>query len=88
MFKNIQTFKNAADIIAEFMPEVIEALTDEEKTALRHVDDFECLVYFVIDERKVIVADSINGDVIQEFKNLVKFLGETLAYIGEENLKC
>lgn len=84
MFKNIRRFKCAADVIGEFLPEVIDALTDEERTAVRHVDDFESIEYFVIDEKKVIVTDSLTGDVIQEFKNLVKFLSETLEYISEE----
>ena len=85
MFKNIRRFKCAADVIGEFLPGVIEDLTDEERTAVRHVDDFESLEYFVIDEKKVIVTDSLTGDVIQEFKSIVKFLIKTLTYIEEEN---
>lgn len=84
MIKNIQRFDNAAAIISEFMPEVIDALTIEEENAIRHVDDFESLEYFVIDEKRVIVTDSLTGDAIQQFSSLVKFLSATLAYIREE----
>ena len=84
MIKNIQRFDNATAIISEFMPEVMDALTIEEENAIRHVDDFESLEYFVIDEKRVIVTDSLTGDVIQQFSSLVKFLSATLAYIREE----
>lgn len=84
MFKNIQLFRSAADIFAEFRPAVFEALSDDDCSAVNHVDDYEFLHYFVIDESKVIAADSISGDVIQEFNTIDEFIAATLAYIREE----
>lgn len=85
MIKNIQLFMAADAIIAEFRPAVYEALSDEDKTAVSHVDDFENIEYFVINESKVIAADSLSGDAIQEFNTIDEFIAETMAYIREEN---
>lgn len=85
MFKNIQLFKSAADLIAEFRPEVLEALSDDDCSAVNHVDDYEFINYFVIDESKVIAADRLSGDVIQEFNTIDEFIAATMAYIREEN---
>ena len=85
MIKNIQLFRSAADIFAEFRPAVLENLSEDENTAVFHIDDFEAIEYFVINESKVIAADSISGDVIQEFNTIDEFTAATLAYIREEN---
>lgn len=85
MIKNIQLFMAADAIIVEFRPAFYEALSDDEKTAVSHVDDFENIEYFVINESKVIAADSLSGDVIQEFNTIDEFTAATMAYIREEN---
>ena len=85
MVKNIQIFTAAAAIIDEFRPAVLENLSEDENTAVFHIDDFEAIEYFVINESKVIAADSLTGDVFQEFNTIDEFIAETMAYIREEN---
>ena len=85
MFKNIQSFMAAAELINEFRPEVLEDLSEDENTAVSHFDDFEAIKYYVINDSKVIAVDSITGDVFQEFGTIDEFIAATLAYIREEN---
>ena len=85
MFKNIQIFKNAAAVISELKPATFWDLSDEETSAITHVDDFEFFDYLVFDGSRLIVIDRPSGDVIQEFNTIDEFIAETLEYIRAED---
>lgn len=84
MFKNLWIYDNEAQVIALHRPELYDSLTEEEKSELIHMNDFEGLAFAVIDEKAVAVIEDLTGDVIEEFKSIDEFIAATLAYIRAE----
>ena len=80
--RRVETFGDAYTLLDELMPEFVESLDDERKTALVHFCDYEALSYCVLSdfnrqEQVVFVYDNICGDTcgvlgsLEEFKKTV-----------------
>lgn len=60
-----------------------DKLNQEEKDCISSITDYEPINYTVIDNKKVVIFDSINGMVFSVDK-LPEFMEETLKYIQKE----
>ena len=52
-------------------------VTDTEYERIANIDDYESFAYHVVDDRQVIITDSISGDVYRVM-TANKFLSETM----------
>ena len=59
----IESFDNVLDVMASLLLD--DCLTDEQKEFFSHVLDFQALTIYVINDERIIVADSIGGGVIE-----------------------
>lgn len=59
-----------------------DGLTDTEKDCINHITDFETIIYSIIDGKKIVLHDSLNGDVYS-IDSLETFFSETIKYINK-----
>jgi hypothetical protein len=75
------------DVIAIFKEycgrDAINALSDDFRSYLEHVNDFEGIGFYVINDSIVVTVDSFGGD-IYNVDTLANFLHETYKYYQEE----
>lgn len=83
MIKNIMKFDSANEVIQEYRPELVDTLDSEIFQILEHVNDFESLVFVVVDGAEVLTVDSISGDVYST-EPIDKFIQESIDYANEE----
>ena len=76
----IEKFNSFFDLISECAPELLDVVSDEMKSALNGFDDYESIVYYVINGELVYAADSINGDTTGRAVNIREFFFQTVAY--------
>ena len=60
-----------------------EAIPEDVREALQHVDDFEPFAYILVNGDTVYTVDSFNGDVLQ-VETLEEFMQRTIEYITED----
>lgn len=78
--KTLQHFSCAYDLLMEDCDvEIMEALNDDERDFLRHVDDFDPVAYYLINGDTVVVCDSITGDIMGDPMNIMSFW-EAMSY--------
>lgn len=83
--KSIEKYMSSYDLLTEHVYwDVIENMTEEEKDVLRHIDDFECSSFYVIDDCVVLVCDDITGDVIGEPVSVADFVDSVLSAVREQ----
>lgn len=70
---NIQVYDSAFNLISDFMPEELRQLDSDSKTELEHLNDYTPVLFFVADHTRVIVSDSINGDIVRIYDSLQEF---------------
>ncbi len=70
---NIQVYDSAFNLISDFMPEELRQLDSDNKTELEHLNDYTPVLFFIIDHTRVIVSDSINGDIVHVYDSLTEF---------------
>ena len=66
--KSLKAFSEAYDLIEYVIgePEIESVLSSDEIDYLKHMNDFECFQFFLLNDDFVLVSDGINGDVISE----------------------
>lgn len=71
---------NTLEIFRDYYPD-FDSLTEEQKDYINHITDFETIAYSVIDGKKIVLHDSLNGDVYV-ISSLKTFFSETIKYIA------
>lgn len=80
---NIMHYSSAWDVFDENTTRAQwEAIPEDVREALHHVDDFEPYSYVLVNTDTVYVVDSINGDVLNT-ESLKEFMQHTIEYITE-----
>ena len=74
----MKEYTSPYDLLLEECPDVLTALTEDEKDCLRYVLDFECIVLQCHDG-VVDYVDSINGDLLQT-DTFVQFVRENVHF--------
>ena len=69
-------------VFKEYYPG-FDSLTDTEKEYINYITDFETIVYSIVDGEKIVIHDSLNGD-IYSIDSLEKFFSETIKHISNE----
>lgn len=64
--KSISAYRNGFDLMSDTDEgsRVLSALPTDEIEALKHADDYEAVLYLLINYDTVVMADSINGDIL------------------------
>ena len=84
--KNILYYGDTLDhLVADYADDDDWAELDEDTMFnIRHSVDYESFAFYVIDDKTVITADTLSGDVVAE--NTVKeFIRQAIEYAQEEN---
>ena len=82
--RRVENFKNALEIFENyFYKSDIDAMSENFKDFLRYGNDFDPITYFVVDNKILIHADSINGDVIG-VQPLAEFMHDVFKCYKEE----
>ena len=76
----IENFDNVLDVMASLLLD--DCLTDEQKEFFSHVLDNECMTIYVINDERIVIADSIGGGVIENM-TADEFLKASLEYWKE-----
>ena len=76
----IENFDNVLDVMASLLLD--DCLTDDQKEFFSHVLDFHGLTIYIINDERVVVADSIGGGVIENM-TADEFLKASLEYWKE-----
>ena len=83
--ERIKHYSSSYDLIMEeYDPEVTEALTEDEKDYLTHVDDYEWVSFFLVNGDTVYVCDRVLGGIEGEPVSLEDFAQNVLNYVREE----
>ena len=84
--KSIHPYEdNALGIIEDYDYELFNSMSDDLKDAIFHLDDWEPIVFFTINNDTVIIADSISDQVFDSMP-IAEFISQTIK-AGEESLK-
>lgn len=77
-------YRDVITIFEEYCTrDAVKALTADFRSFLEHVNDFEGMGYYVINNCMVMTVDALTGDVFQ-VDTLANFLHETYKYYQEE----
>lgn len=77
-------YRDIIEIFKEYCTrDTINALSDDFKSYLEHVNDFEGIGFYVINGSVVVTVDSFGGDVYG-VDTLANFLHDTYKYYQEE----
>ena len=74
----MKEYTSPYDLLAEECPDVLMALTEDEKDCLRYVLDFESITLQVHGDT-VDTVDSVSGDILQS-ESFVQFVRDTIHY--------
>ena len=77
---NLQVYDNLLKLFCDHFPEVVKQIDDDTRISLDSINDYENILYYVIDGKTVVVLDSISGDVINKY-TLQSFYTETIETI-------
>ena len=84
--KSIHPYEdNALEIIEDYDYELFNSMSDDLKDAISHLNDWEPIVFFTINNDTVIFTDSINDQVFDSMP-IAEFISQTIK-AGEESLK-
>ena len=75
-------YESAYSMLADIEPMFLAGLTEEQRSELYGVDDYESYSYQT-DGATVVVSDSLNGDVLST-DTMEDFLRNTLEYLEEK----
>lgn len=82
--KRIENYKNALEIFENyFYKSDLDAMSEHFKDFLRYGNDYDPITYFVINDKILVHADSINGDFIWA-QPLADFMHDAFKYYKEE----
>lgn len=83
--KSIKAFSEAYDLIEYVIgeDEINDVLSGDEIDYLRHMNDFECFQFFLINDDSVIVSDGINGDISGNAESFDDFWKSTREWVKE-----
>ena len=81
---SIQTFSSAFELISELQADAISGLDDDLVFNLQHIDDYNGIVYGVINGDTVFALDDIFGTVYGEGESLDEFVKHTIEYARED----
>lgn len=81
--KTLEFYNNDVLKIFEDYYDKFEELTEDEKEYIDHLMDYEMYVFAIVDNKKVVVHDKLNGDVYSEI-SLEEFFTDTLECVKEE----
>lgn len=77
-------YRDVIEIFEEYCTrDAIKALSEDLRCFLEHVNDFEGMGYYVINNCMVMTVDALTGDVLN-VETLANFLHETYKYYQEE----
>ena len=78
--KTIEKYTCVYDLFADYG--YTKDMTDGQKDFFQCVDDFESFAYYVIDRKKLVLVDDLNGDVLNT-QSLESFYRESIEYYNE-----
>ena len=78
--KNIQVYNNVFNLFCDHLPEATKNLDEDAVMQLEHTNDYESIVYYVINYSDVYIVDSISGDVLTIY-DLLEFFDDMLSSI-------
>ena len=61
-------------------------MTDNQADYFSGVDDYESFAYYIIDRKKLVLVDDINGDVLNT-ESLESFYRESMEYYNEREVE-
>ena len=73
--KHVARYAFAHDLIDDLRPQFFDHLTDDQFETLLHLEDYETIEYLVLDHEQVLVLDSLNGDVYDQYQTVAAFTG-------------
>lgn len=79
--KSIVMYLDAYTLIKENCPELINGLSEDFMTDLKHVDDWESYAYYIVNGKAVYICDSINGDKYSEYDSVEAFTAYTVEHV-------
>ena len=84
--RKINTFSSAWELIDEYdvIRETGFSADDDDIRFLQHFDDFEAYQYVVINDWKVLVTDSVNGDLIGNEMTMGEFWKELIEMLNDD----
>ena len=77
--KTIEKYTNVYDLFKDYG----YPMTDDQADYFSGVDDYESFAYYIIDRKKLVLVDDINGDVLNTeslesfYRNFIKYYNET-----------
>lgn len=82
--KNIDIYGDCYTVLDTYYPETVEAMDADHLCVLRHFNDFESVMFCVINDKAVLTYDGLCGDVIGRFESLEDFRDAVLQEVGDE----
>lgn len=87
-YKSLVNYLDSYSILENFLTgEQFDAIPGSVKHFLRFFESFDPQTYYVKDNKIVIVADSVSGEIFDENIPLQKFIADALIYAGENVLE-
>ena len=77
---NIQVYNNLFNLFYDHMPEKVKQFDDDTRISIDSMNDYDYMLYYVIDGKTVVVVDGISMDVINKY-TLQSFYTETIESI-------
>lgn len=74
--KTISAYVSAYDLLKENGSCSFDGMTEELKDYYNHFDDYESVKYYLIDSRNVVVVDSVNDSVLNQYDSVELFFVE------------
>ena len=71
--KSISAYRDAYTLIDENCYKLIDGISEDVKEELQHVDDFEPYTYYIVNDKAVILCDSISGDKYTSYETIEEF---------------
>ena len=81
--KNIVKYDSFFELITDAAPELLRVVSDEMKQALEGFDDYESIVYYLINDETVLCADSVNGDISGNAMTIQEIFFQTVEYCAD-----
>lgn len=83
--ENISAYRDGYELMSDTDEgsRILAVLPVEEHEALKHADDYEAVLYILLNYDTVIIADSINGDIF-EITTLKDFVINSAKWAYEE----
>lgn len=78
--KNIVKYSSFFELISDAAPDLLRVVSDEMKDALNGFDDYEGIIYYLINDETVLCADSCNGDISGDPMTIQEFFFRTVEY--------